>query len=96
MIFKIYIAISIFSLIFNRLCGKYVAHKFKRENPHLDLKKAKLDSFEKFMLEFRSVLVSFIPILHLVTIIIWLVAWDSCVEATEEKLWDFLEENDCI
>lgn len=96
MIFKIYIAISIFSLIFNRLCGTYVARKFKRENAHLDIKKAKLDSFEKFMLEFRSVLVSFIPILHLITIIVWLVAWDSCVEAMEEKLWDFLEENDCI
>lgn len=96
MIFKIYIAISIFSLIFNYLCGVYVAHKIKRENAHLDIKKVDLDFFEKFMLKLRSVLVSFIPIFHLVAIIVWLVAWDSCVKVTEEKIWEFLEDNGCI
>lgn len=90
MIFKIYIAISVFTFIFNLLVSIYVVRKFKRENP--DVQPPKLPPFEKFMAYFRSILVSFIPIFNVIIIIVWLLAWDSCVENAEDRLWDELDK----
>lgn len=94
MLFKFYIGISIFAFIFNLLISIYVARKFKRENP--EIIPPKMPLFEKCMSYFRSILVSFIPIIHILFIIIWLLAWDTCVEATEDRLWDELEKWDSI
>ena len=70
-----------------------MARKFKRENP--DITPPKMPLFEKFMGYFRGILSSFIPIFNILTIIIWLLAWDRCIEAVENKIWDYLEENGC-
>jgi len=91
MLFKIYVGFSIFTFIFSLLVATYVARKFKRENP--DVAIPKTPPFEKFMSYFRSILVSFIPIFNVVMVIVWLLAWDSCVEMMEDKLWDYIEDN---
>lgn len=87
---KFYLAFSVFAFIFNLLVSIYVVQKFKRENP--DVFVPSLTPFEKFMAWFRAVLVAFIPIFHIFSVLIWLLLWDNCVEATEEKLWDYIEE----
>lgn len=91
MLFKIYVGFSLFTFVFSLLVAIYVARKFKRENP--DVTAPHMPLFEKFMSWFRSLLISFIPIFNLLMVIIWLIAWDSCVEAMEDKLWDYIEDN---
>ena len=91
MLLKIYLGLSIFSFIFNLLVSIYVARKFKRENP--DIVVPKMPPFEKFMSYFRSVVASFIPIAHGLVILAWIFLWDNCVEALEDKIWDYLEAN---
>lgn len=91
MIFKIYVAFSLFTFVFSLLVSIYVVRKFKRENP--DVKPPRMPLFEKFMSWFRAILVSFIPILNVLIVICWLIAWDICVENAEDKLWDCIENN---
>ena len=85
----IHLIISIITFVFCYMTVKYVATKFKKENPNFTIrKKTKL---EKAIAWFRCILISFCPILNIFILLIWVLAWDTCVEQLEDKI--FLYEN---
>lgn len=86
----IYLTLSVITLVFSYMAARYIAEKFKRENPDLVLKKS--TKLEKIMGWFRAILISFCPILHTLSLLVWLLAWDMCVERMEDKIFEDLVE----
>ena len=86
----IYLIISVITFTFCYMTVKYVATKFKKENPNLTIrKKTKL---EKVIAWFRCILISFCPIFHIFILLIWLLTWEICVEQLEDKIFEELVE----
>lgn len=86
----IYLTLSVITLVFSYMTARYIADKFKRENPDLTIKKT--TKLEKIMGWFRCILTSFCPILHTLTLLVWLLAWDLCVEKMMDKIFEDLVE----
>ena len=86
----IYLIISLLTFGFIYLCSRFVAKKFKTEHPTAKFRK--VGCVEKVIAFLRTVIVSFCPIINIVFLLVFVLAWEQCVEATEDKVWDLVEE----
>lgn len=86
----IYLILSVISFAFSVLVSVYIALKFKRENPDVTIKK--MPTFDKIVSWVRAILIAFIPIVHFLVIVVWLLAWDICVENIEDSIWEKMVE----
>lgn len=86
----IYLIISLLTFGFIYLCSYFVAKKFKVEHPTAKFRK--VGFVEKVIALLRTAIISFCPIINVVFLLVFVLAWEQCIEATEDKVWDLVEE----
>lgn len=86
----IYLVISLLTFGFIFLCSYFAIKKFKAEHP--TAKFHKVGFAERFVSFLRTAIISFCPIINVVFLLVFVLAWEQCLEETEDKIWDLTEE----
>ena len=82
----IYFTISIITFIFAYLIALSIIKKIKKEYPNVKFHKNSL--IEKIIALLRSSIISFCPIINVITLLIFVFKYEECFEIFEDKIYE--------